>query len=58
MTGSKATDLSAITTDNIIKPTLEKLSEDHRQAYEARKKERQDELDALKKKRDEEFEAL
>ena len=46
MTGSKATDLSGITTDNIIKPTIKDLSEAQRQG-----------LDEWKKKRSEEFEA-
>ena len=45
---------SEVGTDNIIKPGLDELSDEHRQAYEARKKQREEAFEALKKKREEE----
>ena len=53
MTNSK-TGAASISTDNIIKPTLEKLSEDQRQGLEAWKKKRDEEFEALRAKRDQE----
>ena len=57
MTNSK-NDASNITTDNIIKPTLEELSEDQRQGLIAWRKQRKEEFEALQRKRDEEDEEL
>ena len=54
MTGSKATDLSDITTDNIIKPTLKDLSEEQRQGLDEWKKKRREEFEA-KEREDEEL---
>ena len=45
---------SEVDADNIIKPGLDELSDEHRQAYEARKKQREEAFEALKKKREEE----
>ena len=45
---------SEVDADNIIKPGLDELSDEHRQAYEARKKQREEDFEALKKKREEE----
>ena len=45
---------SEVDADNIIKPGLDELSDEHRQAYEARKKLREEAFEALKKKREEE----
>ena len=56
MTGSKATDLSGITTDNIIKPTLKDLSEAQRQGLDEWKKRRREEFKALRLKREQEDE--
>ena len=56
MAGSKATDLSGITTDNIIKPTLKDLSEAQRQGLVEWKKKRQEEFEALRLKREQEDE--
>ena len=53
MTSSK-TDVTNINVDNIIKPTLEKLSEEQRQGLEAWKKKRDEEFGALRAKRDQE----
>ena len=53
MTNSK-TDVTNINVDNIIKPTLEKLSEEQRQGLEAWKKKRDEEFGALRAKRDQE----
>ena len=58
MTGSKATDLSGITTDNIIKPTLKDLSEAQRQGLDEWKKKRSEEFEALRLKREREDEEL
>ena len=58
MTGSKATDLSGITTDNIIKPTLKDLSEAQRQGLDEWKKKRNEEFEALRLKRELEDEEL
>ena len=58
MTGSKATDLSGITTDNIIKPTLKDLSEAQRQGLDEWKKKRSEEFEALRLKREQEDEEL
>ena len=58
MTGSKATDLSAITTDNIIKPTLKHLSEAQRQGLDEWKKKRNEEFEALRLKREQEDKEL
>ena len=57
MTNSK-TDAAGINTDNIIKPTLEKLSEEQRQGLEAWKKKRDEEFEALRAKRDQEDQEL
>jgi len=57
MTNSK-TDAASISTDNIIKPTLEKLSEEQRQGLEAWKKKRDEEFEALRAKRDQEDQDL
>ena len=57
MTGSKAKDLSAITTDNIIKPALKDLSEAQRQGLDEWKK-RNEEFEALRLKREQEDEEL
>ena len=57
MTNSKS-DASNITTDNIIKPTLEELSEDERQGLIAWRKQRREEFEVLQWKRDEEDEEL
>ena len=57
MTNSK-TDAAGINTDNIIKPTLEKLSEEQRQGLEAWKKKRDEEFQALRTKRDQEDEDM
>ena len=56
MTGSKATDLSDITTDNIIKPTLKDLSEEQRRVLGEWKKKRREEIEApqLEKEREDE----
>ena len=51
MTNSK-TDVAGIHADNIIKLTLEKLSEVQRQDLEAWKKKRDEEFEALRAKRD------
>ena len=53
MTNSK-TDAASISTDNIIKPTLEKLSEEQRQGLEAWKKKRDEEFESLRAKWDQE----
>ena len=45
---------SEVDADNIIKPGLDELSDEHRQAYEVRKKQREEAFEALKKKRKEE----
>ena len=58
MTGSKATDLSAITTDNIIKPTLKDLSEAQCQGLDEWKKKRNKEYEVLRLKREQEYEEL
>ena len=58
MTGSKATDLSGITTENIIKSTLKDLSEVQRQGFDEWKKKRQEEFEALRLKREKEDEEL
>ena len=57
MTNSK-TDAAGINSDNIIKPTLEKLSEEQRQGLEAWKKKRDEEFEALRAKRDQEDQDL
>lgn len=55
MTGSgKTPNPAEIDADNIIKPHLDELSEEHREAYEACKKQREEAFEALKKKREEE----
>jgi hypothetical protein len=46
MTNPK-TDAATISTGNIIKPTLEALSEDQRQGLEAWKEKRREEFEAL-----------
>ena len=43
MSGSKIPKPTDISTDNIIKPSFDELSEEHRQAYEAYKKKRDEE---------------
>jgi hypothetical protein len=43
MSGSKIPKPADISTDNIIKPTFDELSEEHRQAYAAYKKKREEE---------------
>ena len=43
-----------VSIDNIIKPGLDELSDEHHQAYEARMKQREEAFEALKKKREEE----
>ena len=58
MTGSKVTDLSVITTDNIIKPTLKDLSEAQCQCLDEWKKKRNEEFEALRLKREQEDEEL
>src|ERR1041385_2043384 len=54
-TMSKSAEINA---DNIIRPSLDELSEEHRQAYEAIKKQRQEQrmeaYEALMKQREEE----
>ena len=45
---------SEINTDNIIKPSLDDLSEEHHQIYEEFKKQRDEANEALKKQREEE----
>ena len=45
---------SQVDADNIIKPDLDELSDEHRQAYEARKKQREEAFGVLKKKCEEE----
>ena len=57
MTNSK-TDAAGINADNIMKPTLEKLSEDQRQGLEAWKKKRDEEFEAMQAKRDQEDQDL
>jgi hypothetical protein len=57
MTNPK-TDAAAISTDNIIKPTLEALSEDQRQGLEAWKEKRREEFEALRLKREQEDQEL
>ena len=57
MAGFKDTDLSGITTDNIIKPTLKDLSEAQRQGLDEWKK-RNEEFEALRLKREQEDEEL
>ena len=51
---SKLPKPSEVDADNIIKPGLDELSDEHHQAYEARKKQREEAFEALKKKREEE----
>ena len=58
MTRSKAIDLSSITTDNIIKPTIKDLSEAQRQGLDEWKKKRSEEFEALRLKREQEDEEL
>ena len=58
MTGSKATDLSDITTDNIIKPTLKDLSEEQRRILGEWKKKRCEEIEALHLEKEREDEEL
>ena len=58
MSGSKILWPSEVNAENIIKPTLDELSEDQRQAYEDYMKKRQAQLDAIEKKRKEDYEAL
>ncbi|KAF0935206.1 hypothetical protein E2562_031153 [Oryza meyeriana var. granulata] len=43
MSGSKIPKPGDISTDNIIKPSFDELSEEHHQAYEAYKKKREEE---------------
>ena len=45
---------SEVDADNIIKYSLGELSEEHRQAYETRKKQREEAFEALKKNHEEE----
>src|ERR1041385_3381952 len=45
---------SEINTDNIIKPSLDDLSDEHRQIYEEFKKQSDEAHEALKKQREEE----
>ena len=52
MTGSKATDLSDITTDNIIKPTLKDLSEEQRRILGEWKKKRREEIETLHREKE------
>ena len=58
MTGSKATDLSDITTDNIIKPTLKDLSEEQRRILGEWKKKRREEIETLHREKEREDEEL
>ena len=43
-----------ISTENIIRPSFDELSDEHRQAYEAFEKQRDEAFEALKKQRKEE----
>ena len=45
---------SEVDVDNIIKPSLGELQEEHRQAYETRKKQREEAFEALEKNHEEE----
>ena len=56
MTSSKATDLSDVTTDNIIKPTLKDLSEEQRRVLGEWKKKRREEIEALHREKEREDE--
>ena len=47
MSNSKIPQPTEISAENIIKPNLDDLSADQRQAIEAMKKQRQEQLDAL-----------
>jgi hypothetical protein len=49
---------AAASTDNIIKPTLEALSEDQHQGLEAWKEKRREEFEALRLKREQEDQEL
>ena len=57
MTNSK-NDTVSVSTDNIIKPTLEKLSEEQRQGLEAWKEKRKQEFEAMRLKREQEDQEL
>ena len=53
MSNGKIPQPSKISADNIIRPSIDELSEDQRQAFEALKKQCQKEVEALLRKKEE-----